>query len=1143
MFKRLLWIVTLGITLLASLANAKPNEYYFRFTIDSKVEILKLTKIISIDNVKGDTVYAYANESEMNRFQGLGYSYEILPAPSTLFQPRMTDDKDLVLDWDYYPTYSAYLTLMYAFEDDYPSLCEMHNIGYTVQGRRLLFAKISANVSVEESEPELMYSSTIHGDETTGYILMLHLIDYLLSNYGVDPDITYLLDHTEIWINPNANPDGTYAGGNNTVWDATRSNANGIDMNRNFPDPADGQHPDGHAWQPETVAMLDFFGQHNFVISANLHGGAEVVNYPWDTWSRLHPDDNWWVSVSREFADSAQANSPSGYMTDENNGITNGYAWYRITGGRQDCLNYWYGCREVTLELSHTKTPAENQLQNYWNYNRGALLTYLEQAYYGIRGSVTDANTGFPVGATISVIDHDRDSSEVYSDPDHGDYYRMIEPGTYSIRFTAPGYVPFTANNVTATYRNTTQLDVQLTPLSTDPDLEFVSQNAGVVNAGDQISMAITLANNGGGNATGVQGVLSTTDPYISITQNTSAYPTINALGGMGTSSINYVFDVSPSCPIAHTATFRLNMTADGGYSDSLFFTITIGLQIEDFETGNFANFNWQQSGNANWTIVSTGAYEGTYSAKSGVISHNQSSVLYINYEVFEQDSISFYCKVSSEATYDSLRFFIDSSLKQGWSGSLNWSRAVFPVSPGVHTFKWEYMKDGSESEGSDCAWIDYIIFPSSSQALQITTQSLPNWTVGHAYSQQLIAEGGEGAKTWSDLNNNLNGTGLSLSTSGLLSGTPTTAGQISFTAHVQDDGGNSDDQPFTFTINPALIITTESLPSWTAGYAYSQQFIATGGTGSKTWLDVNGDLVGTGLTLSSSGLLAGTPTAAGLISLSARVTDAVGASTDHQFEFVINAALEISTVSMLDWTRGRPYSQQLEATGGTGELLWSDLHDNLDDFGLTISDAGLVVGLPNTIGQVVFTARVIDDIGATTDTEFHFTINPVVHITTETLPEAVISQPYSYQLDATGGTGTLIWSDRDDDLSGIDFTLSPDGVLSGTSHSAIAITFVAVATDEVGAKDEQWLTITFEASFVPGDANGDGRVIGSDVTYLVAYFRGINPPPTPFFAGDANGDCQIIGSDVTYLVAYFRGIGAPPVMGDCPPTVIKIGR
>jgi murein tripeptide amidase MpaA len=87
---------------------------------------------------------------------------------------------------------------------------------------------------------------------------MMHLIDYLLEGYGTDPRITEMIDNTEIFINPLANPDGTYHGGNNSVYGAQRYNANNIDLNRNYPDPADGPHPDGNAWQQETVAFMAY---------------------------------------------------------------------------------------------------------------------------------------------------------------------------------------------------------------------------------------------------------------------------------------------------------------------------------------------------------------------------------------------------------------------------------------------------------------------------------------------------------------------------------------------------------------------------------------------------------------------------------------------------------------------------------------------------------------------------------------------------------------------------------------------------------------------------------------------------------------------------------------------------------------------
>ena len=93
-----------------------------------------------------------------------------------------------------------------------------------------------------------------------------------------------------------------------------------------------------------------------------MHGGVEVCNYPWDTWSTLPADDNWWEYVSHEYADSCQANSGNGYFNYLNDGITNGYDWYEVNGGRQDYMNYFRYCREFTLELSDDKTPDPNDL-------------------------------------------------------------------------------------------------------------------------------------------------------------------------------------------------------------------------------------------------------------------------------------------------------------------------------------------------------------------------------------------------------------------------------------------------------------------------------------------------------------------------------------------------------------------------------------------------------------------------------------------------------------------------------------------------------------------------------------------------------------------------------------------------------------
>ncbi|MCD6162890.1 MAG: carboxypeptidase regulatory-like domain-containing protein [candidate division Zixibacteria bacterium] len=1052
MLKHLVFYVIILFLIFSAISLADDNnQVYFKFQIYPGDDLGKLTRIVSIDNVKDNIVFAYATDSQFDNFKTLGYDYTILPDPGSLIEPRMSDDKDIILDWDTYPTYEAYVAMMYAFATDYPTLCRVENIGNSVQGREILFAKLSANVDIEENEPEIMYSSTMHGDETTGYILMLRLIDYLLTNYGTDPQATRMLDSMEIWINPLANPDGTYYTGNNSVNGARRWNANGEDLNRNFPDPDNGPHPDGASWQQETIAMMNFFDQHSFTISTNFHGGAEVVNYPWDTWSRLHTDNDWFVDICREYADSAQANSPSGYMTDLNNGITNGYAWYPIAGGRQDYLNYWKGCRETTIELSSTKLLPESQLDAHWTYNKGALLSYIEQAFYGIRGVVADISTGLPVAATVSVIGHDIDSSEVYTDPDAGDYYRMIEAGTYNLRFTAPGYYPHTVNSITVIDRNVVVVDVQMQ--SMPPALEFYEHNAENISAGDTVSMNITLINNGGQLASGVNAALSSTDSYIDILQSVSSYPDISPAGGTSISIAEYIFVVQGDCPSDHRLDFELGITASGGYADTVFFAITVDPTIEDFETGDFSSFDWQMGGNANWIIVASDVYEGSYSAKSGDISDGQTSTIEIDYNVSSPDTISFHFKVSSENNYDYLKFYIDGYLQDEWSGEDDWTEAGFSVSAGERNFKWEYFKDGSVSNGSDCAWIDYITFPMTMEILEITTTSLPDWNVGLPYSQQLEATGGVGNLSWSDQYSDLIGTGLALSSGGLLSGMPTSAGPVNFTALVEDQGSQSDSKAFSFTINQSLEITTDTLP---------------------------------------------------------------------------------------DWTINRPYSQQLEVSGGTGSIAWSDLNNDLEGTGLSLSSSGLLSGSASLAGPILFTARVKDSVGDMDDNAFDITINQAVEITTTELPDGCVDSPYNYQLEATGGTDSLVWTDRDGDLDGTGLVLVSNGVLSGIPDDAASITFFAVAADITGSFDETQLSIEITESFVPGDANGDGRVIGSDVTYLINYFRGINPAPEPYLAGDANGDCQVIGSDIIYLVNYFRGAGDPPVMGDCGGMILK---
>jgi hypothetical protein len=306
--------------------------------------------------------------------------------------------------------------------------------------------------------PVVFLSGAIHGNELTGYKLLLWLAEYLLNNYGKDALVTKLMDETEIWINPLANPDGTFFGGDNTVVEATRFNADQIDLNRNFPDPDKGEHPDYAEWQPETVALMNFLKEKKITLSAGLHTGNEVINYPWDTWPRLHADDSWYKLISRQYADLVHSRN-STYMNGFNNGIVNGFYWYRITGGMQDYVNYYLFSREVTIELSDDYALETLEIEKCWEYNRDALLHYLEQSLFGLKGTVTDSKNK-SIRAKVEILNHDKDNSWVYADSSTGVYYRYLSAGNYNIKFTAMGYNPVIKENVYVADGARTTLDV-----------------------------------------------------------------------------------------------------------------------------------------------------------------------------------------------------------------------------------------------------------------------------------------------------------------------------------------------------------------------------------------------------------------------------------------------------------------------------------------------------------------------------------------------------------------------------------------------------------------------------------------------------------------------------------------------------------
>ena len=436
------------------------NEYYFTFNLNGNDDLNAIARTISVDRVDSNVVTAYANSKEFANFQKFGYEITLQTPPSLLEKVAMWDGSNRAeYDWDSYPTYEAYEAMMFDFQTNHPDKCEIITLGTLPSGRKILIAHLHDASDWIGGKPKFLYTSTIHGDETTGWILMLRLIDYLLENPD-EPEVQTVMENIDLYIGPNTNPDGTYHAGNSNVNGATRYNANGVDLNRNYADPHGSAHPDGNPYATETEWFMQLAQDVPFVMAANYHGGAEVMNYPWDNTHTLHADDNWWQFVCHEYADLTHQVNPN-YMSDYNNGITNGAAWYMIGGGRQDYMNGYSQCREVTIECSNSKMPNPNQLPNFWNYNKESLFAYMNQCIYGIHGVVTDAATREPLNAAITILGHDDEYSFVESHLPEGDFHRPIKGGTYTVTFTANGYYPHQETITVADYE-TVNMTVEL---------------------------------------------------------------------------------------------------------------------------------------------------------------------------------------------------------------------------------------------------------------------------------------------------------------------------------------------------------------------------------------------------------------------------------------------------------------------------------------------------------------------------------------------------------------------------------------------------------------------------------------------------------------------------------------------------------
>ncbi|KAI1726287.1 zinc carboxypeptidase domain-containing protein [Ditylenchus destructor] len=340
--------------------------------------------------------------------------------------------------------------------EKHASITNLYSIGKSVQGRDLWVLIVSRNPREHELlKPEFKYVGNMHGNEVVGREALLYLSYIFCENYGKNDYLSKMVNETRIHIMPSMNPDGYEMDRpGDRIGYSGRSNANGIDLNRNFPArfPAHKERSGGMYPEPETSAVMQWILQYPFVLSANLHGGSLVANYPYDDSNTgadgvytPSVDDKLFVQLSYQYARAHTNMWKTGRrcgLQDNGDtfihGITNGAGWYHLSGGMQDWQYLHSNCMEITVEMGCFKFPTDDMIPRLWNEHKYSLLSFMEMVHYGVKGVVQNAE-GNPVpNATISILGGGEGKNATTTI--QGEYWRILSPGDYTMQIWHPDY-------------------------------------------------------------------------------------------------------------------------------------------------------------------------------------------------------------------------------------------------------------------------------------------------------------------------------------------------------------------------------------------------------------------------------------------------------------------------------------------------------------------------------------------------------------------------------------------------------------------------------------------------------------------------------------------------------------------------------
>jgi len=254
------------------------------------------------------------------------------------------------------------------------AIMRVENIGTSLGGRNIWV--IRASLVAQDNVPSILLAGNIHGDEVTGGQLLQRFAWDICEKYQTDADIRKILETSAVYIMPMFNADGYQAG--------RRTNNNGVDLNRNFPNRWSSPNDSPNGRQRESQHFMAYTANKDFSLSLMMHGGALVANYPYDSRQQntrgysATDRDALVTKISRDYSFAHESMWRSTQFTD---GIVNGAVWYIIYGSLQDFMYDYRGCIDVTIEVSSVKWPPATQLPGFYTANYDSFLTYCNSVH------------------------------------------------------------------------------------------------------------------------------------------------------------------------------------------------------------------------------------------------------------------------------------------------------------------------------------------------------------------------------------------------------------------------------------------------------------------------------------------------------------------------------------------------------------------------------------------------------------------------------------------------------------------------------------------------------------------------------------------------------------------------------------------